>query len=547
LPGDRFIELAQSEDRHVLDVLFRHAREAVTVQDQSGQLVYANDRAADLVGMESGAEMMATPVTEIVLPFDMIDETGSPITATDLPARRVLAGLAAHEMTVGFRSHDSKTVRWTRVNSSPIKDDAGNVVWAVNFMLDVTDDVRERESERFLALLNEALVATVRIDESLRAVVELLAVEIGSWCGVHIVDHRGDLVLRAASNPESGDPPPFGVDDDSISLGSNRLQARVMKTRLPEVEVDVAADPSRVRDEGATSSGVNAGSVACVPVGSGTVAGTLTVARSRAEATFDSTDLVLLRRVSGVVSVALANARLYELEHETAEALRAGLTPSVLPEWEGFELAARYVPLERFGHVGGDFFDIVPLSGSRRAVVVGDIEGKGVPAAAAVGVARDTIRATVKLDSASDVVLSQLNDALLEQESPRMCTVAYLRVERTTSGTEAVLALAGHPPPALLGPDGELSFLGTPCPPAGVLPSIQPHDTELSLSPGDTLLFYTDGFALPTEAPMETVARFIEGGQLEDLDHLLDRMLHDLRANVEVFRDDVLLLALRAT
>ncbi len=531
----------------MLDVLFKHAREAVTVQDQSGRLVYANDRAAELVGMESGAQMVATPIGEIVLPFDMIDEAGNPITVADLPARKVLAGSVADEMTVGYRSHGSKAVRWSRVNSSPIKDDAGNVVWAVNFLLDVTEHIREREGERLLALVGEVLAAPVTIDETLGALVELLAVELGAWCGVHLADHRGDLALAAASTPHPDDDGLFNLEDVPIPLGSDRLQARVMKTRSAELAAAAfGSDGGRreVIDDDPTHR-LEVRSVACVPIGSGSVAGTLTVARGRSEAAFDATDLNLMRRASGIATVALANARLFELEHETAEALRAGLTPSSLPDLEGFELAARYVPLARFGHIGGDFFDIVRLSATRHAIVVGDIEGKGVPAAAAVGMARDTVRATIKLEAAPDVVFSQLNEALLEQEHPRMCTVAYVRVELDANGGDASIALAGHPPPALMTSDGSLSFPGTPCPPAGVLPAIQPTDTRLRLAPGDTLLLYTDGFALPGETPIETVERFIEGGQSEDPESLLDRMLHDLSANMEVFRDDILLLALR--
>jgi PAS domain S-box-containing protein len=549
VPGDRFIELAQSEERHVLDVLFRHAREAVTVQDRAGSLVYANDRAAELVGQASGADMIATPVETITLSYEMIDEKGRPISVDDLPARRVLAGLDAPETTVGYRAPGSKVVRWSRINASPIKNDAGEVVWAVSFFLDITEHVKEREGERLLAMVNEALATSVTIGESLTALAGLLSRELGAWCEVHLDDHRGDLARAALASPGSTTlPADLGPGDDPIPLGSNRLQARVMKTGSSELISDLD-DFIEVEDQIGYDGFVGrAGirSVVCLPLGSMTVAGTLTLARDLSEPPFDSSDLTLLRRVCGMATVALTNARLFELEHETAEALRSGLAPSSVPEVPGLEIAARYIPMARFGHIGGDFYDILSLSATECAVVVGDIEGKGVPAAAAVGMARDTLRATIKLQPDPAVVFAQLNEALRSQEHPRMCTVAYARITHTGDGRASLrVSLAGHPPPALVGSDGEVSFPGTPCPPAGVLPSIEPIEVEVALSQGDTILLYTDGFALPSETPVESVAGFLGGSESESLEDLLDRMLYELGERLETVRDDILLLALR--
>ncbi len=552
MPGDRFIELALAEDRHVLDVLFRHAREAVTVQDQSGNLVYANDTAATLVGLKSGVELLSIPVADLVGLFEMIDESGQPIKATDLPGRQVLSGLDAPEVTVGYRAPGSKKVRWSRVNASPIKNDAGEVVWAINFFLDITEQVMERESERILARVNDVLAPWLTVSENLISLSEFLAAEFGAWTEIHLTDNRGDLVPAAWVLPdliesiEGTDP----AVDRRIPLGSDLLQARVMKTGQLELIDDAAGavtgSLSRLVGWGNLIDRSEIRSVVCLPVGGRTPQGTLTLARGGGpEGAFERADLMVLRRIAEKATVALANAKLFELEHETAEALRSGLAPTSTPDIEGMQLSVRYEPLARLGHIGGDFYDVLPMSQSEWAVVVGDIEGKGVPAAASVGVARDTLRATIKLQPDPAVVLTQLNDALRSQEHPRMCTVSYLRLARRADGFDARVTLAGHPPPALLTSDGTLSFQGQPCPPAGVLPALDPHEVVVRLSAGDTLLVYTDGFALPGETPVETIQRFIAGGESESLDSLLDRMLHELHDQVEAVRDDILLLAMR--
>jgi serine phosphatase RsbU (regulator of sigma subunit) len=219
--------------------------------------------------------------------------------------------------------------------------------------------------------------------------------------------------------------------------------------------------------------------------------------------------------------------------------------PRFLPDFEGLEIAARYRPLSRIGHVGGDFYDVIPLSGDLCVLVVGDIEGKGTAAAAAVGLARHTIRAIVNIDPTPAVVMTALNRALLEEEQ-RMCTLAYVLLDRHGDRFELRVSLAGHPPPIHLSRNGTVSQLGTPCPPAGVLPAIEPIEERYWLEAGDTLLIYTDGFAYADLAPPESVEDALGAPRSESLEQMLDRLLAHLEATTTSnVPDDVALLAAR--
>jgi serine phosphatase RsbU (regulator of sigma subunit) len=109
----------------------------------------------------------------------------------------------------------------------------------------------------------------------------------------------------------------------------------------------------------------------------------------------------------------------------------------------------------------------------------------------------------------------------------------------------ATVALAGHPPPLLISPDGSHTLLGEPCPPAGVTATLEPKDLSVELEPGDTLVLYTDGYMAAGETPMMTLSRLARGAENEQLETLLDHLLLDLASEIESFRDDVLLLALR--
>jgi PAS domain S-box-containing protein len=554
LPGDRFIELATSHERRVLDVLFRHASEAVTVQHQSGQLIYANDEAAALVGFASGEEMLSAPPTEVLAKFEMIDRSGQQLPHDRLPGRRVLAGEPFVEEVVGYRRLGSRQARWSRVHASPIKNDAGEVVMAINFFLDITEQIRREEGRRLLARAFEALGSSLDVQESLKVLAEVIVPQVGGWCAVHLVE-GANLALVAAVYPEDGEAMTF-VDvagQQLLPLDSDRLQARVVATGQAELIANIP--PAMLAEAGARDgtefadllSRLNMHSVACVPLRiRQRVIGTMTVARSFPDVEFDTSDVELLMTVAERAATTLENAKIYQQQHEIAETLQSGLLPKQLPVLPRLELATRYRPLEgQVGHVGGDFYDVVALSPTLTAVFVGDIAGKGVSAAAAVGLARHTLLSTVMLDHEPAVVFTSLNHALRREDPERMCTLAYLLVEEVGPHFRVRVALAGHPPPAFLRADGELGFVGRPCPPAGVLPSIEPIEEQTWLSVGDTVIVYTDGFNLGNEVPSESVIKAISEQRFETAEGTLDHMMNLLRAHPASIVDDVAMVALR--
>ena len=554
MPGDRFIELATDEDRHVLDILFRHASEAITVQDRSGHLLYANDTAAQMLGFESGAELASTPPGEILAHFDMIDRTGAPLSGDELPGRKVMSGEPFAEAVVGYRRKGAQRARWSRLSASPIKNDLGEVVLVINFFSDITDQVRRDEDQALLSVVYEALGSSLDREESVQALAGALVPRIGSWCSVHLLQPGDRLEPVAAVHPDTDDSRKLvhAATGGAISIGEDRIQARVVRTGRPEVIDRVT---TAMLDELESRSGaeladilrrLDLGSVACVPMQVGRrVIGTLTVARSAADPALGPTDLDLLTTIADRAAATLENAGLYQQQREIAETLQAVLTPRSLPKVPGLELAARYRPLSLIGHVGGDFYDVVPVPGGGYAIVVGDIAGKGVEAAAAVGLARYTLRSTIALDHGFETVLSQLNEALLVED--RMCTLAYVLLRDNGHGFDLRVTLAGHPPPIVITAAGEMRRLGQPCPPAGVLPVLNPIEQEHTLGPGDILVLYTDGYAIPELDPPDSIELALSKCVRDRPDRLLDQMLSILLDDTPNARDDIALVALRAT
>jgi PAS domain S-box-containing protein len=544
-----------AQDRHVLEVLFGDAREAVTVQDQSGALVYANDRAGEMLGFATGAEAASTPVSELVGRFEMVDESGKPLDLETLPGRRVLKGQMADEITVGYRLKGSGRTSWSRVNASPIKNDAREVVWVINFFLDISEHVRQQEVENILQRVTTILSGTQLADgPDFPALAEMLVPELASWCGFRVLNDSDRLVPAAiaSTEPDEGGKL-FDIGDSTgIEITSERIQAEVLATGrrayIAEIKEELLERAEERFGHGIADliERLQVRSIVCVPLGPpGAALGTMTLMRTHADPQFDSDDLALIDAIADRVGVALTNSRAYQREHETAEALRRGLVPSSLPGIPGLEIAARYEPLAHIGQVGGDFFDFVEIDDRRYGIVVGDIEGKGVAAAAAVSVARSALRTAILLEPKPSVVIGQFNRTMLTEQEPRMCTVAYVLLDRHGDRFNATVSLAGHPPPLLYRADGSLSFLGKPCPPAGILETLDPHPESLELQPGDVLVLYTDGISRRELPPPETVVSLGRCMSDEPLQAYVDRALEEFRSMVPNVRDDVILIAIR--
>lgn len=555
MPGDQFIELAMAENRHVLDVLFRHASEAITVQDRSGRVIYANDEAGRLMGLPTGADLVEAPTKSVLASYELIDEAGDPFPLGELPGRLVLEhGEPVAERIIGYRRKDSNDVRWSRLRASPIKDDAGQVVWAINFFLDITARMRRRQIESLLVAAQEQLVESLEVESVVETITRLIAPDIANWVGVHLLDDAGYLRAAAMVYPQTDD----AVDlvtmtgQERVPLSSDRMQTRVFSTGEAESVLEVT-DEALSQAEGIFGPDIrrviealDLNSVVCLPLRTGDrVIGTLTAARSGPMPPFDAEDLFALTALADRAGVTLANALLYSHEHEMAQVVSRALHPDEIPQFPGVEMNVRYLPQALISNVGGDFYDVIPLADGRCAIFLGDIEGKGIPAAEVVATVRQVLRATIAIDPAPSVVFRQLNDALLNEPSPRFCTLVYAVVDRADDKVSVEVSLAGHPPPVVVTSDGVAFEIGRASPPAGVMEHLDPYRDRVTLGPGDLVLLYTDGVLSRRQPLPERLSATVREIDFESLDELLDKVIGSTQGGDHPIADDVVVFGLR--
>ncbi|TDU02029.1 serine phosphatase RsbU (regulator of sigma subunit) [Streptomyces sp. 846.5] len=253
----------------------------------------------------------------------------------------------------------------------------------------------------------------------------------------------------------------------------------------------------------------------------GLTLGVVVFIRRGSQDPFDPDELLLAEELASRAALCVDNARRYTREHATALALQRNLLPAGLPEQAAVEITSRYLPADPSAGVGGDWFDVIPLSGTRVALVVGDVVGHGINASATMGRLRTAVRTLADVDLPPDELLVHLDDLVshlgAEEDAARArvgsghpeesgiavtgATCLYA-VYDPVSG-RCTVASAGHPPPVVLVPGGTPEVVRlSPGPPLGVggLPF---EATELELPEGSLLALYTDGLVESRERELD--------------------------------------------
>ncbi|MFE3637737.1 SpoIIE family protein phosphatase [Streptomyces sp. NPDC059168] len=206
---------------------------------------------------------------------------------------------------------------------------------------------------------------------------------------------------------------------------------------------------------------------------------------------FSTQERAVLTALAGLIAHAMERAQRYDSEAALARGLQQALLPRRLSAHPGVETAGRYLPGTQGMDVGGDWYDVVE-AGDGLALVIGDVQGHGVQAAATMGQLRSAVRAFALGDRPPDEVLSGTNRLLIDLDPGQFASCCYVRLDPATG--QALVARAGHPPPLLRSPGGRTSVLDIP---GGVVLGVDPRArypvTPLLLEPRAVLALYTDG------------------------------------------------------
>ena len=543
--------------RDDLEAIVEGVADAVTAQAPDGRLVYANDAAVRLLGFRDARELLSADPLEVRGRFEMLDEKGAELPLERLPGRRALLGERPPPLTVRYRHHGGAEVRWSRVQSTPVLDERGEVRLAINVIEDITDIKRAELAQRFLAEASRTLTASLDYQRTLQAVARLAVPAVADWCAVDLV--AGDELERVAV--EHVDPARVALareiqerypPDHDSGTGVHAVVRQGHAELYREVPDELLLQAARDEEHLAMLRSVGLRSAMLAPMAlRDRVLGVITFVSAESGRRYDEQDLSLAQDLALRAAAAVENARLYEAAAAIADTLQSSLLPPSLPELPGAELAAAYRPAGRGLEGGGDFYDVFSVTEDEWYLVVGDVCGKGAEAAAVTALARYTIRAAAVRRRSPSAILRWLSDAMVQQSDgpQRFCTIACAHVDLGQPTARVTVACGGHPLPLVVRADGTTEEVGAPGTLLGFVPHPALEDRSAELRRGDTLLLYTDGLTeagapgrLWSPAELAAAAREATRGSVaETVDALVEAAIGSLPA----VRDDVAVLAVR--
>jgi PAS domain S-box-containing protein len=513
--------------RQLLDWAITQVPVSIALLDTQMRQIRLNASMCRVLGLDDEAAGLGRRLTDLVTD----PESESCVATARVVARTGEPAVWKGVSTMPGRSHDLAV----EVTLSPVKDPSGQVQGVLVLAFDVTEQRLARER---LALVNEASTRIGGTLDMTTTAEELIGVAVPALADFAAIDLL-DSVFR-------GEEPPSGPFEFTVPVrrmacgsvleGSPEALARPgqvhsypqsappARGRLTSARLMNYADLEDARVQWAEHDAVRANhtlpygfhSVMLVPVRArGATLGIAVFVRHRRPEPFQDDDLVLAEEIVARAAVCLDNACRYTREHATALTLQRSLLPRHLPRQAAVQVATRYLPAGSRVAVGGDWFDVIPLSGSRVGLVVGDVTGHGIHAAATMGRLRTAVRTLADIDLEPGELLTRLDDVvtrLADEEglpesgagvsdlSATCLYAVYDPVSRCCS-----LARAGHPPPAVVAPDGTAEFLDLPAGPPLGLGGLPFEEIEVVLPEGSLLVLYTDGL-------IETRQRDIDEG-----------------------------------
>lgn len=541
-----------------LDAVLRNLAEAITVVDESGQTVFANHAALAFLGLESAEDLTAARPGEIMSRFIVLDEAGRELDLDQMPARRLFRGEPAPSMLVRNIVRATGEERWVIVRASPIVEpETDRVAYAANVFEDVTEVKRAQLAETFMAQASRVLASSMDYRETLQRVARMATAQLADWCAIDVVAERGRLELVAVHHD---DPEQLAIAE---RIARNYRPSLEEKVGVPEVirtgratifndiTAEALAGYARDAEHLQLLRQIGARDVIVVPLAAPThTLGAITLVTSQTGRRLIEADLDVAVRLGRRAGTAVESARLYTERSRIARVLQRALLPDSLPDMPGFQAAASYRAAGELNEVGGDFYDVFPYGPDTWMLVIGDVCGKGAEAASVTALARHTLRAMAMLQTPPAEMLELLHRTLMAQEPEgQMCTVCLVVIGPPGARVPLAIALAGHPPPLLVGPGATATPLGEPGTLLGLVEPIAIGQSEALLGPGQTLLLYTDGVPEAPRARSQTPL-VLERLSAEKHDLPLTEMLAELeqaavRSAEGHPQDDMALLGIR--
>ncbi len=408
---------------------------------------------------------------------------------------RSVASGEPFEIDTRMRRRDG-VYRWFLNRALALRDDGGAIVRWCGTSVDIDDARRARAREQLYARMTEEMSGALSLDEALRAVTRLVVPEFGDYALVNLLSEDGEPQCVAAYHR---DPARKHEVRSLIGVTYSRASAQA-GTRLTlrtgaQTIYEIVGDElwSTIRPEYLpVFERLGLESAISVPLlYRGRTVGTLSALMSGSGRHFSGTDLPLFEELARRIAPAVGNAEAYERERRVARSFQQAAMLQTLPRIPGLRFDAIYEAAHAEATVGGDWYDAVRLPDGRVVLSIGDVAGSGLDAAVTMGSVRQSIRTAALINPEPVMVLEAVDRIVRAMGDERFVTAFVALLDPVTF--ELRYASAGHPHPALRGPDGTVTLFDGEDLPLGLRQRDTKRSAGLTIRPGSLLIAYTDG------------------------------------------------------
>ncbi|MBE0448889.1 MAG: SpoIIE family protein phosphatase, partial [Actinobacteria bacterium] len=458
------------EELRFRSLLLDSATDSIFVHDLEGNMIYVNEAAYKTRGYTK-EELMAMPLQRLDTPeyarligprIESLLKTGSAVfESVHIKKDGSIMPIEVHTRIVEFGGR--------KVIASVVRD--------------ITERKRSEELSDALDNINAAINSTLNVSEIMQRVIVESTKAIGAeTAGIDLREDGYWVIKYVYGLPEDFIGARFTDEDFKASA----LAARTKKLLV----IDDARSDELANRELVERYGIRSMLIVPLVVRESAI-GTLVFHYHSAQVPFTDTQVNFASKLGASISLALENARLYEAERNISDTLQEALLTA--PERiEGVEFGYLYRSATEATRVGGDFYDLFEIEHGRVGIVIGDVSGKGLEAAALTSMVKNTIKAYAYEGASPASVMSRVNDMVKKASSSAVFVTVFFGILDTKEGT-LFYCSAGHPPAILKREAGEIAFLITSSPVIGAFMGLNFIDDRATLKKGDVLILYTDG------------------------------------------------------
>jgi PAS domain S-box-containing protein len=506
--------------RAVLEQMVTDSPVGIAIVDTDLRCVWSN-AALERYGGGSARERLGRRLAEI--------QPGIDSAGIEAQMRRVLESgrpVVGYEHVGQVRSAPHRETAHM-MSFTRLDDDRGHPMGVYYTVVDITERYRARQRLALLDRAGEQIGRTLDIVRTAQELADVAVQDFADYVSVDLLESvlrgaepepgplsdRDQVPLRRAGHQSVNPGVPEAVaqigEVATYLAGSPLIRCLTTGRSWREERLDPPAQEWATNSPGgreATFLELGMHSVMIVPIRArGVTMGVTTFFRRHRQEPFDEDDLSLAEDLVSRAAVCVDNARRYTRERDAALVLQRSLLPHRLPEQDAVEVAAYYRPADELTGLGGDWYDLIPLSGARVALVVGEVPGHGIDAAAAMGGLRTAVRTLSALDLPPEEVLAHLDDLVARTAREEGARPPESTGARAAVGPGCVyvvydpvdgqctMAAAGHPAPAVVLPDGTVGFVDLPQGSPLGMDGPPFEAVELALAEGSTLVLHTDG------------------------------------------------------